>query len=109
MDGVVALDVERAHGVIGELDSSMHALVAEPAAQLVDGQAEPLTSIDFLDIPEQVVCTGSLIGTRLVVRTWMARIACSLSRGSLARISPIAMFATSEVKQVGFLKVVCLE
>lgn len=58
MHGVVALDVKRAHRLIGQLDRPMDALVAEPPTQLVYGQIEPLAPVNLLGIPEQVVLYG---------------------------------------------------
>lgn len=54
MDGVVALDVERPHDLVGELHGAVHALVAEPAAQLVYGEVEPLMLEDDLGVTEEV-------------------------------------------------------
>lgn len=58
MHSVVAFDVERAHGLVGQLDRAMDALVAEPAPELVYGKVELLAPVGVLGVAEEVVLHG---------------------------------------------------
>ena len=58
VDGIVALDVEAGHNVVGELDSPLDARVPEADAQCVDGEVEPFHSHDFRSAPEEVALHG---------------------------------------------------
>lgn len=109
MNGVVALDVERAHRLIGQLDGAMDALVAEPSTELVYGQIEPLAPVDILGIPEQVVLHGLLHRHEVRGAHMDSADGVLLVERLVSAYKAHARLATSVVRHVGVLKVVCLE
>lgn len=65
MDGVVALDVEARHDLVGELDRTLDAGVAEAPPQRVDSEVQPFKALRLLGVPEELALRGHVHGNKV--------------------------------------------
>ncbi len=65
VDGVVALDVEAGHDLVGKFGRPLDAGVAEAPPQRVDGEVQPLKALRLLGVPEELALHGHVHGNEI--------------------------------------------
>lgn len=65
VDGIVTLDVEAGHDLVGKFGRPLHAGVAETLPQRVDGEVQPLKALRLLGVPEELALHGHVHGNEI--------------------------------------------